>query len=119
MPCGVRAGTLPGVAGARESVRIGEALRRDDAFERGEPMMVVGFAGIGIAGGLRFLDLAAERGGPFFPGKHAALVERQSERKGLRFPRLTKHRAFCVTRDALQRLGCASGGFVHRGAASK
>ena len=70
VPCGVRAqARAPGVAGARQRCRIGKALGGDDAFERGEPVMIVGLAGVGIAGGLRFLDFLAERGRPFGPGE--------------------------------------------------
>ena len=95
-----RARPLPRAAGARERVWIGEALRGNDTLERGQPVTIIGLAGIGIAGCLCFLDLVAERGGPFLPGKHAAFVERQRQRKGLRFPRLTKHRAFGIARNA-------------------
>ena len=48
---------------------------------------------------LCFLDFLAERGGPFLPGKHAAFVERQREREGLRFPRLAKHRTLGVAHN--------------------
>ena len=66
--------------------------------------MIIGLAGVGIAGGLRFFDFFAERGGPFPPGKQAALVERDGERKSLRLPRLAKHRAIVIARNALHRL---------------
>ena len=50
-------GVVPGVAVARERRRVGDALLGDQAFERGEPVPVIGVAGVGIAGGLRALDL--------------------------------------------------------------
>src|SRR5271168_3372050 len=61
--------------------------------------MIIGLAGIGIAGGLRLLDLVAERHRPFFPGEQAALVELQRQRKGFGFPRLTKYGTILVTRN--------------------
>ena len=36
----------------------------------GEPVVIIGLAGIGIAGGLRLLDFFAERRRPFLPGEH-------------------------------------------------
>ena len=59
-------------------------------------MVVIGLAGIGIAGGLGFLDFFAERGRPFLPGEQAVLVELHGERKSLRFPRLAEDRTFGV-----------------------
>src|ERR1700733_9950078 len=85
---GAFAGVLPGVARARELLRVGDALLGDDALQRGEPVMIIGLAGVGIAGGLRLLDLVTERRRPFRPGEQAALVERQRQRKRFRFPRL-------------------------------
>ena len=66
---------IPGVAGARERACIGDALVGHHAFERSEPMAVIGLAGVGIAGGLRALDLLSESGRPFAPGEQAASVE--------------------------------------------
>src|SRR5271170_1621557 len=81
-------------------MRVGKALGGDDAFERGEPVMIIGLAGIGIAGGLRLLDLVAERCRPFFPGEQAALVERQRQREGFGLPRRAEHRSFGIARNA-------------------
>ena len=58
-------GVIPGVLIARERRRVGHALLGDEALERVEPVAVVGLAGVGIARGLRALDLVGERRGPF------------------------------------------------------
>ena len=50
-------GVVPGIVIARERVAIGDVFLGDEMFERVEPVPVVGFAGIGIAGRLRALDL--------------------------------------------------------------
>src|SRR5436305_1422226 len=80
-----------------------DALLGDEAFERLEPVPVVSVAGIGVAFGLRPLDLRAERLGPFRSGEQAASVQRQGYREGLRFPRLAEDRAALVARQARQR----------------
>jgi hypothetical protein len=106
--CAVRrafARALPGLAGPGECRRVGQTFVREDAFERGEPVMIIGLAGVRIAGRLRFLDFCAEGSRPFPPGEKAALVERNSECKCLRFPRLVKYRAVVVARNRLYRLG--------------
>src|SRR5512142_904223 len=58
---------VPGVVVARERVGRRHALGGDQPFQGGEPMVVVGLAGVGIAGRLGALDLPAERGGPLGP----------------------------------------------------
>src|SRR5580698_7676597 len=113
--CAVRgafAGVLPGVARALQLPRVGDALFGDDTLQRGEPMMIISLAGIGIAGGLRLLDLVAERRRPFLPGEQAARVERQRQRKSFRLPRLAEHRPVVVARDAGDGLGRAQRGGV-------
>src|SRR6516162_11676362 len=80
---GAFAGMLPRVAGARQLLRVGQSFGSDDALERVEPVMIVGLAGVWIAGGLRLLDLLAERRRPFRPGERTALVQRHGKRKGL------------------------------------
>src|SRR5438067_13461710 len=57
----------PGVAIAREHLAIRDAFRSDDALKRIEPMPVIGFASIGIAGGLGALDLLREHCCPLRP----------------------------------------------------
>src|SRR5215472_10868771 len=98
-------GAVPGVAIARQHRFAGDALLREDALERGEPMAVVGVAEVGIARRLRALDLFAERGGPFAPREHAALVERDRERERLRLPGLAEHRPALVARETRHRGG--------------
>src|SRR5947209_6177243 len=89
---GAVGGAVPGVAGAREHRGAREALVRDEALERGEPVPVVGVAEVGIARRLRALDLLGECRRPLRPGEEAAPVERDRERERLRFPRLAEHR---------------------------
>src|SRR5258708_38044512 len=94
------AGVFPGVARARQLLCVGDALFGDDALQRGEPMVIVGLAGVGIAGGLRLLDLVAECCRPFLPGEQAALVERQRQREGFRLPRLAEEPPSVITPHA-------------------
>ena len=69
-PCGVRSQARSQASRVRASV-CGSAtpLSATMTFERGEPVPVIGLAGIGIAGRLRFLDFVAERRRPFTPGE--------------------------------------------------
>jgi hypothetical protein len=91
---------VPGVAIAREFVARARALVGHEAFERGEPVPVVGVAGVWIAGCLCGGDLRGERLGPLDPGEEAALMQRQRHREGLCFPGLLEHRAVGVARHA-------------------
>src|SRR6185369_15766144 len=86
-------GVVPGVLVARKRRRVGHALLRDEAFERVEPMMIIGLAGVGIALALSALDLLGERRGPFGPLEQSALVQRQRHGEGLRLPWLAEYRA--------------------------
>src|SRR4029078_4497557 len=70
-------GVVPGVEIFPQGARVGDALLGDDALQRGKPMPVIGLAGIGIASGLRLLDLVAEDRRPFRPLEQASVVERQ------------------------------------------
>src|SRR4249920_3423109 len=54
-------GPVPGVAVAVQEFGRRDALGGDEALQRRQPMLIVGLAGVGIAGGLRALDLGAER----------------------------------------------------------
>src|SRR6185295_10626041 len=71
--CSVRR-ALPGLVMLRQSLRRGRAFFGDHAFERREPMMIISFAGVGIAGGLRLSDLLAEHRGPLVPGEQTFLM---------------------------------------------
>src|SRR5947209_8215648 len=76
---GAVGGMVPGVAIARQGVTAGDAFLGDDALERGEPMPVIGLPGVGVAHGLRALNLVGQYRRPFAPGEQAALVERKRE----------------------------------------
>ena len=91
---------VPGVAVAMQGIRCGNALGGDERFQRGEPVPVIGFTGVGIACGLRALDLRAQRLRPFLPGEDTGLVQRQRHGEGARFPGLAKYRAVLVARHA-------------------
>ena len=92
-------------------LRRGRAFCRDHAFERREPMAVVGFSGIGIAGRLRFLDFLTKHRGPFGPGKETFFVQRQRHRKRMGFPGCAEDWAILVAGNARKRFRCAPGGF--------
>jgi hypothetical protein len=93
-------GMIPGIVIAGQRRCVGNALFRHQAFEGVEPVPVVCPAGVGIARRLRPLDLGAERRGPFRPGEQAARVQGECHGEGLRLPRLAKHRALGVQRNA-------------------
>src|ERR1700722_18169109 len=65
---GAVGGPIPRVVIARERIARGDALLGDQPFERREPVVIVGLAGVGIAGRLRTLDFRGERRGPLSPG---------------------------------------------------
>src|SRR6185369_17137896 len=62
---GAVGGAVPGVLIARKVRRVGHALFGDEPFERIEPVVVIGLAGVRVAGGLRAFDLIGERRSPF------------------------------------------------------
>src|SRR5579863_5925485 len=95
-----RARAAPSLSGARQRGRVGEVFGGHHALQCGEPMVIISLAGIGIAGGLRLLDLIAQHGGPFRPGEEAPFLERQSEREGFGFPGRSEYRAFGIAGDA-------------------
>src|SRR5207244_5723150 len=95
---------VPGISVAREPRSSGDTLLLENAFERIEPMYVIGLARIGIAGRLRALDLGGEDGGPFRPGEQPTIVERECHGKSLRLPRLAKYGTFAVARNPGNRL---------------
>src|SRR4029077_6299799 len=65
-------GMVPGIAVAMLGFEAGYALRRDQPLKRGEPMPVIGFAGVGIAARLRAFDFLCKRCGPLVPREDAA-----------------------------------------------
>src|ERR1700730_2456476 len=113
------AGALPGVARARELPRVGDAFFGDDEWQRGQPMVIIGLAVGGVAGGLRLLDLVAERCRPFLPGEQAALVERQRQRERFRLPGFAEHRSVVIAGNARDRARRAQGGGVGGHAGSR
>ncbi len=58
-------GMVPGVAVTMPWSAMPNTLGGDEALQRRKPMRVVGLTRIGIAGGLRALDLLAKRLRPF------------------------------------------------------
>jgi hypothetical protein len=51
---------IPGVAITVQRFACADAFGRDQPFECREPVPIIGLAGVGIAGGLRALDLGGE-----------------------------------------------------------
>src|ERR1700730_14503264 len=110
-------GVIPGIAIAIECFVCYDALGRDQLLQRRQPMPVIGLPGVGIALGLRALDLAGKRVGPFSPGEQSTTMQRERHRKGLRLPRFAKHRPVVVTRNAGHGTGCFErGGCIHHAA---
>ena len=66
-------GVIPGVEVFPQRARVGDALLGDDPLQRREPVPVIGLAGVGIAGGLRLLDLVAEDRRPLRPLEQPAV----------------------------------------------
>src|SRR5579864_3760617 len=104
-------GALPGIAIAGLQGPVGDAFLGDQAFERIEPVVVIGVARIGVARRLGALDLAGEGRRPFGPGKQPALMQRQRHREGLRLPWLAEHRPLLTARQTGQ---IGNGGEVER-----
>ncbi len=97
---GAVAGMVPGIAIAMQRVLCRDAFFSDDFLQRRQPVRVIGLAGVGIAGGLRALDLGGECCCPFRPCEQPTIIQRQRHRESLRFPRLAEHRAVVIARDA-------------------
>src|SRR4051794_6011249 len=106
---------IPSMLVARKRCRIGHALLSDEALQRIEPVTIISLARVGIARALCALDLLGERGRPLRPGEQSPLVQCERHREGLRLPRLAKHRAVRVARDARHfPRGALCGGSVHQ-----
>ena len=103
---------LPGAVMQRERLRRRHAFFRDHAFKCCKPVVVVGFAGVGIAGRLGLLDFLTKHGGPLAPGEQSFFVERQRHGKRMGFPGRAEDRAVGVVRHAGKRFRGAPGGFA-------
>src|SRR4030095_13820223 len=101
---------FPGLVMMLKRLRRGRAFCGDHALERREPMVVVGFSCIGIASGLRFLDLLTKHRGPLGPSKETFFVHSQRHRKRMGFPGCAEDWAIRVTRNARKRFRCAPSG---------
>src|SRR6266852_5595556 len=80
----------PGLLALKQRGHVSQGLRRDQAFEGRQPVLiitrpVVRYAAIG--GGLEFIG---KRGGPLFPGEIALLGEPDSKGECLRLQRSAK-----------------------------
>src|SRR5207244_1254362 len=81
----------PGLFAFQQRARIGQALGRDEAFEGGDPMLVVVRPVIGLAAIGGSFELARERRSPFAPREMAGVGQLDGERERLRLPRLLEH----------------------------
>src|SRR4051812_36009399 len=81
-------GMIPGIAIAVQGVGRRDTFGCDQLLQTGEPVPVIGFAGVGIASGLRAPDFIGQRRGPFRPCEQSPRMQRDRHRKRLRFPRL-------------------------------
>ncbi len=102
---------LPGLKMFGKRLRRRRAFCRDHAFEGREPMVVVGFAGVGIAGGLGFFNFLAKHRGPLGPDEQTFFVQRQRHGERMGFPGRAKDWAVCVARNAGNGFGGAPRGF--------
>src|SRR5689334_11999861 len=83
----VAVGIGPSLFALKKSGCIGQTFCRDEAFESGEPVLIVMRAIVGftaIGGGLEF---AGERCRPFFPSKVTCFGKLNSKGECLRLPR--------------------------------
>src|ERR1700692_1542362 len=78
---------------AREHrVWICKAFGGDQPLERGQPVVIITGAVVGLATIFCVLELGSERGRPLLPGEMTLLGKSHRERERLRFPRLGKDR---------------------------
>jgi len=95
-------GMIPGITVAMLGFEGCHAFFRDQPFQRGEPMPIIGLARVGIAARLRAFDFIGECCGPLVPGEQAAFMKAQRHRKRLRFPGFAKYRPVVVAGNFLQ-----------------
>ena len=106
---------LPGAVMLRKRLCRGHTFFRDHAFKCCKPMVVVGFSGVGIAGGLGFLDFLAKYRRPLAPGEETFFVQRERHGKRMGFPGGAKDRAVRIARNTRDRFRDAPGGFRFNG----
>src|SRR3954468_1154092 len=99
-------GAVPGRAVTSQHLSTRYALLGNQPLQRGKPVAIISYAGIGISSALGPLDLLSQRRCPLGPGEHTAPLKRECHGEGLRFPRLAEHRSLLVMREAGQRCGC-------------
>ena len=102
---------LPRLVMLRQSLGRGRAFFGDHALEGCEPMKIISFACVGVAGSLRLFDLLPKHGRPLAPGEQTFLIERQRHGKRVGFPGRAKDRAVIIARHAWNSFGDAPGGF--------
>jgi len=96
-------GVGPGFFAREHGCSVGETFSSDKTLERGEPMLIVTRAIVGLAtvgGGFQFLS---ESRGPLFPSEMTEFGEFYGEGKGLRLPRFGEDRPAVVARKLGQR----------------
>ena len=90
----------PGFLACDEGRRICQALVRDQSLERGQPMVIVARTVIGLTAAGGCSEFVGEGCRPFFPGEMPLLRKLDRERERLGLPRLGKHSALFISRQA-------------------
>ena len=86
-----------------------EPFLGDELLERGQPVLVIPAAVVGLAALPGGRDLRGEPRGPLLPAEAAALVEGHGHAERLRLPRRAEDGALGVTRDRGQRVEVRAG----------
>jgi hypothetical protein len=81
---------------------IGQALLRNQAFKRRQPMVIIMRAIVRLAALGRGPKFIAKRAGPFFPCEIPLLTQLYGKRERLCLPRLREHRPVLLARKARQ-----------------
>jgi len=89
-------GFNPFVLACLQGVRGDDALRGDEAFESGEPMMIVARAVVGLTALARCGKFIPQRRRPFAPREEAGFGQLDGERESMGLPRLGEDRAAVV-----------------------
>src|SRR5258708_16504730 len=98
----VPVGISPGLFAGQHLVGIRERLRRDEAFERRQPMLVVTRAVVWRATIRRRLEFIGQRSRPLLPREVALFGKPDGEREGLGLPGLGKNGSAFVLRKRRQ-----------------